>query len=246
MRAGFDCCWLLAFAAPIALTGCGSAGTPASPPKDAAQRAALREQIAAVVRGETTKLVNDSVAFTDDDLVLLNGLGITELLLDNSGSQVGSGWLKTRLPAIEHLRFRGTGVDDAALEQIASNSKLRILNLPRATFGDKGLASLQKLPRLTLLRFGSPNVTDAGIARLGEFPALKQLHLIGVPITEKGLLDLAQIKQLQSLYIDDTDLPDDAWDRFFQASKSVRGDEQPLHVHINQQHHDRDPHKHPH
>jgi hypothetical protein len=74
---------------------------------------------------------------------------------------------------------------------------------------------------------------------LRELPSLQQLHLIDVPITDEGLRELAQMNQLQSLYVDGGNISDAAWDELFKARRN-------LHVHVNQQHHDRDPHGHPH
>jgi hypothetical protein len=145
-----------------------------------------------------------------------------------------------RLPNLTHFRYRGTGIDDFALGIIARGSpKLQILNVPRGDFTDSGLESLKELPDLVQLRFGSPRVTDAGMKTLAELPALKRLHLIDVPITDAGLAELAKIERLESLYIDGAMISDEAWDKLFR-------DRPKLHVHINQEHHDRDPHKHPH
>ena len=74
---------------------------------------------------------------------------------------------------------------------------------------------------------------------LRELPSLKRLHLIDVPITDAGLAPLAGILQLESLYIDGGDVSDAALDELFRQRPD-------LHVHLNQQHHDRDPHQHPH
>jgi hypothetical protein len=50
---------------------------------------------------------------------------------------------------------------------------------------------------------------------------------------------LAKIEQLQSLYVDDIAFSESAWQALFDARPR-------LHVHVNQEHHDRDPHKHEH
>ena len=82
-------------------------------------------------------------------------------------------------------------------------------------------------------------VTDAGMRTLAELPALRRLHLIDVPITDAGLRVLAGREQLESLYIDGAELSEAAYDDLFRQRPG-------LHVHINQQHHDRDPHGHAH
>ena len=119
---------------------------------------------------------------------------------------------------------------------------LRILNLPQATFTDAGLAELKMLPKLELLRFGSPNVTDAGLGQVPAFPSLRFLHLIDTPITDAGLRELQGLTALESLYLDGTKVTDGGIERLLQQLPEV-------HLHIDQQHHDRDPrrntHRHP-
>jgi hypothetical protein len=65
--------------------------------------------------------------------------------------------------------------------------------------------------------------------------------LIGVPITDQGLTHLDSMQQLESLYIDDALVTDEGLERLFRVRPG-------LHLHINQQHSDRDPNKgtHPH
>jgi len=145
----------------------------------------------------------------------------------------------TDLPNLQHFRFRGGGINDAAVKEIARARSLRILNLPHAAFTDAALTYLKDLPELEQLRFGSAHVTDAGMKTIREYAALKRLHLIHVPITDAGLLDLAAIEQLESLYIDGGDISDAAFDDLFKRRPD-------LHIHLNQRHHDHDPHQHPH
>jgi hypothetical protein len=143
------------------------------------------------------------------------------------------------LPNLRHFRFRGGGINDAAVKEIARANSLHILNLPHAEFTDAALTFLKDLPELEQLRFGTPHVTDAGMRTLAEFPSLKRLHLIHVPITDAGLAELAPIEQLESLYIDGGNVSDAAFDDLFKARPN-------LHVHLNLRHHDHDPHRHPH
>ena len=67
--------------------------------------------------------------------------------------------------------------------------------------------------------------------------ALRTLHLIDVPLGDAGLDLLAGHEGLRTLYLDGAGISDAAWDRFF----ARRGD---VHVHVDQAHHDRDPHRH--
>jgi len=225
------------FAAVAASIGC--APTNSSPanaePNFSAQATAVRE-------GRADRIHSESTLLTDQDLAEAAGLAaLRELLVDHPESRITSAGVKhlAGVPALEHLRLRGKGFDDAALAEAAKIESLQILNVPQADLTDVGLTELKRLPKLVQLRFGSPRVTDAGMKTLAELPSLKQLHLIDVPITDAGLAELAKIERLESLYIDGGTISDGAWEKLFRERPK-------LHVHVNQEHHDRDPHKHPH
>jgi hypothetical protein len=70
-------------------------------------------------------------------------------------------------------------------------------------------------------------------------PELRYIHIIGPQLTEKGVQALALIPKLQSLYVDECDLPEEAWDELLKQRPDI-------HFHLDQQHLDRDPGKHPH
>lgn len=224
----------------IALVGCAGQDSVQVSGRTPAELS-LREQVSAVENGETTRIQLDSTPVSGNDLPWLLGVEpLTELLLDDPRSEIQGGWVLVRLPNLTHLRYRGTGIDDFALGILAHGSpKLEILNIPRGDFTDAGLGELKQLPDLVQLRFGSPRVTDAGMKTLAELPALRRLHLIDVPITDAGLAELAKIERLESLYIDGGKISDEAWEKLFRERPK-------LHVHVNQEHHDRDPHAHAH
>jgi hypothetical protein len=216
------------------LTGCG-AWTSMPPTSEAA----LAAQVDSCRTTGRIQLANTSLA--DHDLAALAGIdNLRELLLDDRRSRITARGIEhlLGLPNLTHLRLR-SGVDDAALRAISRIKPLQILNVPNSSFSDAALESLKQLPDLVQLRFGSPNVSDAGMRTLAELPSIKRLHLIDVPITDDGLRELAKIEQLESLYIDGGDFSDAAIDELFRNRPR-------LHVHLNQQHHDRDPAKHEH
>jgi hypothetical protein len=201
----------------------------------------LDEQLRSVLSGQSDEIVS-AAALADDDLAVIEkATALRILIVENQESRITARGIQSlaNLPNLEHLRLRGPGVDDAALAEIAKLTSLQILNTPRGEFTDAGLQQLKSLPNLVQLRFGSPHVTDAGMKTLVELPALRRLHLIDVPITDAGLHVLATIDQLESLYIDGAAVSDASYDELFRLRPG-------LHVHINQQHHDRDPHSHAH
>jgi hypothetical protein len=177
---------------------------------------------------------------TDSDLVILaKRRPVRELLIEDSTiTDAGLAYLEA-LAELEHLRIRGAAITDVGIRSLCRLSNLRVLNLPHAQFSDVGLAELVKLPNLELLRFGSPAVSDAGMAYCRTMPKLRFLHLIDVPISDQGLLHLRGMAQLESLYVDGADLSD-------AAVEALLTDLPNLHLHIDQQHHDRDPHKNDH
>jgi hypothetical protein len=202
----------------------------------------LEEQLRGVQASSTEEIHVSATPIDDNDLApVAAATALRVLILDHPESRVSVVGIRylAGLPKLEHLRLRGLGIDDQAVAEIAKIKSLQILNVPRGEFTDAGLAQLKELPMLLQLRFGSPRVTDAGVAGLAEFPALLRLHLIDVPIGDEGLRALAKMEQLESLYIDGGNISDEAVEELFRARPK-------LHVHLNQEHHDRDPHRHAH
>ncbi len=226
-------CWLTLVAAT--LPGCHSQQPPPSEPT-------LRELVELVRRGEATEIVVAGEPIGDEELALLDDLpALKHLAVENFHGTTAGLETMARLPNLERLQLWGGDLGDEAMTVIAGCAKLKNLNLPDARFGDEGLAALKTLPQIDLLRFHAPNVTDDGLMHIAEMKSLRFLHLIGVPITDQGLAHLESMTQLESLYIDDAQVTDDGLERLLHALPG-------LHLHINQQHSDRDPNKgtHPH
>lgn len=226
------CLLVLVIVAPM---GCES-------PQPSPREPTIRELIERARRGKATEFAVADESIGDEELALLGELSELEhLAIENfQGTMVG---LETiaQLPNLERLQLRGGDLGDDVMAAIARCANLKNLNLPDARFSDAGLGELKSLRRLELLRFHTPNVTDDGLAQIAEMESLRFLHLIGVPITDQGLPHLESMQQLESLYIDDARVTDEGLERLFKALPG-------LHLHINQQHHDRDPSKgtHPH
>ncbi|MEO8495206.1 MAG: hypothetical protein ABI614_09060 [Planctomycetota bacterium] len=221
----------------VALSGCGKPPLPPAPSKPT-----FRELIEQVRRGDATEIVVAGEPIGDEELALLDDLAkLRHVAIENfRGTTAGLRSL-AKLPNLERLQLRGGDLGDEALAVIAGCANLKNLNLPDAQFSDAGLAELKSLARLELLRFHTPNVTDDGLAQIAEMKRLRFLHLIEVPVTNQGLAKLESMQQLESFYIDDASVTDDGLERLLKALPG-------LHLHINQQHSDRDPSKdtHPH
>jgi hypothetical protein len=226
-------CLAIVAALLLLAAGCQAVAQPQS-----SEEASLEAQIASVRGGQSDRIHIETVPLGDDDLARLSELtALRELLVDEPRSLFSPAGLQRLkgLPNLTHLRIRGE-IDDVALAELAELKSLKILNVPQGTFSDEPLASLRQLPQLEQLRFGSKRVTDTGVKTLADFPALLRLHLIDVPITDAGLRELMSIERLESLYIDGGEFSNAAVDELFRTRPT-------LHVHFNQQHHDRDPQK---
>jgi Leucine-rich repeat (LRR) protein len=218
------------------LTGC----SPSSEPQTASiAEPSLAQQLTAIRNGSTDIILIESTPLDNEDLdVLIDVPGLKVLHLDHADNTISDAGLAqiAKLTQLEQLRIRGGSIGDKGLKALATMPHLKVLNLPQGRFTDAGLAQLKTLPKLQMLRIGSARVTDAGIAELKDFPSLARVHLIDIPITDLGLVHLQGIPRLESLYLDGANISDAAVDQLF----AKRPD---LHVHFNQAHHDRDPHK---
>jgi hypothetical protein len=168
----------------------------------------------------------------------LRGLaGLRELVLDRGVADDGRVEILTTLPDLERLVLRESPLTDTGFRQLAACTKLRDLNIPQAACTAGGIRALSGLEHLRSLRIGGRALAGADVcAAVAELPALYTLHLIDVPIGDGGLRVLARLPRLWSLYLDGAGVSDDAWEGYFQACPHV-------HVHVDQAHHDRDPHR---
>ncbi len=143
------------------------------------------------------------------------------------------------LPNLRHLRLRLSPISDEGLETIAQCESLWYLNLPHVDCTPEGVASLAQLPRLRQLRLGSTELGNEVTNSIAKIESLRGIHLIGVAVTDEGLKTLAAMPHLESLYLDDSKVTEAGWMWLFKNYPQ-------LHVHIDQEHHDYDPHAHQH
>lgn len=143
------------------------------------------------------------------------------------------------LPNLQHLRLRLSPISDRGLEALAECDSLWRLNLPHSRVTAKGLRSLQSLPRLRQLRLGTTRAGNEVCRTIAKIESLREIHLIGINVTDEGMKLLAEMPNLESLYLDDSVVTDAGWRWLFATHPE-------LHVHVNQEHHDRDPKAHRH
>lgn len=225
---------------PSDSTGADTPTTPLQPSGTDAD-ASWQMQFAAILAGKQETLLLEDQPITPQQLGQLAQLegSLEQLLIDAGGVDADSLPAILALKGLTHLRLRECPLGDGSFEQLAASGldKLRILNVPQAQVTARGIASLAALPRLVQLRLGGAQIDDAAVAEIARLPELRSLHLIGPSLTDAALTELAQAPKLSSFYLDDCQLSDQAWEQLFAAKPR-------LHVHVDQQHHDRDPHKH--
>jgi len=227
--------------AAIGSPGCGSdrseqgseiTKAPQSAPIPTFQDLALQAQQQGSDRLET------SIPVTDRDLLVLAQTPTVDTLICDAGelSDVAVESIAS-LPNLRHLRLRHSPISDDGFQALAAIKTLWFLNLPHSRCTAKGIASLAVLPDLRNLRLGSDLLGADAAGSLSLLHSLRSVHLIGVPFNDEGLRLIAALPELESIYLDDSSVTEDGWQWLFENYPD-------LHVHVDQQHHDRDPHRH--
>lgn len=201
----------------------------------------LFEQACEEIRkeGGTTLYVAD-FEVTDEMIPQIGDMEQLETVVFDKGAVTDES-LKTiaKLPKLQHLRLRLSPITDDGLKMLAQSESLWYLNLPHSNVTAKGISELKSIRSLRQLRLGSPKLGNEVTREIATLPSLRGIHLIGVPVTDEGLKTLAEMPYLESLYLDDSAVTEAGWDWLFREHPS-------LHVHVNQEHHDRDPRRHEH
>ncbi|CAI5480692.1 unnamed protein product [Closterium sp. Yama58-4] len=106
-----------------------------------------------------------------------------------------------RLPRLELLSLRSTGVSNCALEGIGSLTSLEKLYLWKTNVTDAGLPHLTALPSLKLLWLSEcKGVTDDGMVHVGRLTGLENLGLDSTAVTDDGLQQLTALTKLTTLW----------------------------------------------
>lgn len=180
--------------------------------------------------------------FAVDDAMIAN-IGELEtletLILDKGVVTDASMATIASLAKLQHLRMRLSPISDEGLRQLSKCESLWYVNLPHAVCSAKGVAELRAIPKLRQLRLGSSGLGNEVTREIASIESLRGVHLIGIAVTDEGLKTLAAMPHLESLYLDDSAVTEAGWEWLFREHPY-------LHVHINQNHHDRDPKAHQH
>jgi hypothetical protein len=174
-----------------------------APARQPAAEPTWSEQLADVRAGRSRRIVVARQSVTASQFGELAD-GCSDLdVLDLESVAIGSDDLAVlaQLPHLQRIKLGGP-VDDVGIGHLVKATGLTAVNLPSATFTDRGLELLSRLPKLELLRFRSPNVTDDGLKHVAAMPALRFLHLIDVPVTDAGIAHVHSMSNLESFYLD--------------------------------------------
>lgn len=231
---------LLSVNAHLMIAGCRRVDPPSSTVVPSAPP--FEDQLARGRRGEGTRInvakqvVTDAMlsALTPEDTWLKWVYLDAGMVSDEGIASIA------QLSSLTHLRLRNSPISDLGIEHLLNCPSLQVLNLPQCDVTAEGIARLAKLPNLWSLRLGGDRL-DANVASsLSQLRGLRSVHLIGVPIDDAGIRLIAALPTLESLYIDDSNVSQAGWEWLFESHPD-------LHVHVNQQHLDRDPsgHQHP-
>lgn len=149
-------------------------------------------------------------------------------------------------PALRRLRVPGTDLSDTALSQLASHTKLELLDVTNCesigaagfkaigqmtslrhlrvsgtAVTDQTAISLSGLTNLAALSLQHTAVTDDGLLLLASMPKLKELNLYGTPITDASLETIAGLPVLQKLRLRGTGVTGENADAFAKMANVV-------------------------
>ncbi|MBK7644311.1 MAG: hypothetical protein IPJ19_14920 [Planctomycetes bacterium] len=146
-------------------------------PADPAALAALEQAFVHVEKADPTSgllwvdFAANAPKWSDAELAkLLAPLAPQVAQLGLARTQAGAQTLALarRMPHLERLDLRGTGIADAALAPIAGHARLESLVLARAKLSDASVEVLLGLPKLARVYLWESGVTQAGLARLAQ------------------------------------------------------------------------------
>lgn len=171
------CCLILFAVLPACEPEANDASTHVDQAKPPAHpESPLADQIAAVQRGESTRIYVSKTKVTFDDIAPLASLdSLTHLVLDNTDVTDAAMPPLAALPKLELLKITSPHVTDAGLASISRNGSLRFLIIQNAAITDNGLLQLKPMEQLESLYLLNTKVTVQGVAALGEH--LPGLHI---------------------------------------------------------------------
>jgi hypothetical protein len=144
---------------------------------------------------------------TDQGIAVLAELPkLKEINLFGTAGVTDRSWSAfAKLPALEKLRLRATGVTGENAMALASVRKVTELDLSETSFGNAGMAAVAAIPSLKQLNLWLTSVDDAGIEQLRDRTDLTSLNLDNVSgITDASLEVVENMHELAFLHLGGT------------------------------------------
>lgn len=193
--------------------------------------------------GRVLQLTIRSADFADADCARLTSMPDLESL-DLSGTSITNDSLATlaQLKSLRTLKLSGTVVTDAGLAALAEAPALEDLSLARCpldTLTESGVgqlvsltsldlmdtqitddagAALSKLTNLQKLYVGRTKISSSILPALTDLKKIQLLNVAELPVTAAGDMEaIASLPALELLYLDRSDLTDEAFQRMIAA-----------------------------
>lgn len=117
----------------------------------------------------------------------------------------------SKLPSLEQLKLRKTGIGDEGVRHLGRLRMMRTLDLSgNSKITGATMQCLAPMQQLEELDLSGTSVDDEGARRLSALQSLRVLSLSGARLTDAGVRRLCSLKQLRSLTLDGNDISDDA------------------------------------
>jgi Leucine-rich repeat (LRR) protein len=141
---------------------------------------------------------------------------VAESVLSRSGQVTITGNVivtSTELPAapfrVAEVNYSETTVTDDDLAELEYLPGLRTLRISGTNIGDRGFATICKLPSLQHFVAHSVPVTDEGLKQVADLKGLRILHLSSSRLTDRSLSVIAALRNLDYLYVGSVQFTDD-------------------------------------
>lgn len=188
----------------VAIVLIGVLSAAAAEAQDAGLVASIEAQGGEVVRDQSGRIVDISLArtwATDADIERIAGLKSLKRL-DLSLTYISDRGIE-RLKGLDQLEelnlFAAEFITDAAMAFLRGNRQLKTLNLRGTDVTDTSLAYVAELPRLQSLDISFTQITDVGLEHLASLAHLEEVNLGGNKISGVGLHVLKLLPKLRKL-----------------------------------------------
>ena len=201
---------LLSFGLCLCNSSCGDDGM-------SAQRAAqilssLEDTHLDYEDGRVVYVICRGEDFRDEHLALLNSFPhLKEIaVVRTSVTHDALSRMKLNWPALEHIVFYDTPVDDEFFRSVTECQNLVVLDITGAPITDATVERFRNCAQLEQLSLERTNVSNEVFHTIACFPKLKMLYLRGTTVTSASMEWLPALNDIHSLWLSDTQIDDAA------------------------------------